>query len=52
MFQYANNKISTDEEFIDDWFDMCDDNPPCTDEYYYGDWYCDTATDIARKAAR
>ena len=33
MFNYANNKISTDAEFIDDWFDMCDDNPSCTDEY-------------------
>lgn len=52
MFHYANNKILTDAEFIDDWFDMCDDNPPCTDEYYYGDWYCDTVTDIAREAAR
>lgn len=53
MFHYANNKISTDAETINDWISMCEDGSlPCTDEYYYGDWYCDTVTEIAKEAAR
>lgn len=53
MFSYANNKLYSDEEFLSDWLDMCNEGDfPYTDEYYHGDWYCDTVTEIAKEAMR
>lgn len=51
-FHYPNNKLYSDTEFMSDWIDTMDNDPPTTDEYNNGDWYCDTITDIAREVVR